>query len=196
MKMLKNKKILLAIGAFPAFFLVAFLGITFWIASFGFNNPYPCEYTQTEVDLPPIIKNTQLVLEKDMYLGTGKQPSECFWIMTLPHKELIDRESIDNLTIGKEYFEERGQKISPFPKGKTFEILRAISERKHGIRTVDSGSDGGVSLILKDAEGTEYTIHETSLGFDEREATIWYYRNGNRESALTWELMNDYYNKD
>jgi len=188
MKILKNKKFLTAMGIFFFLFMVAVLGGNIWIINFGFNNSYPCKYTQTKVEVLPVIKNAQLVLEKDIYVGTGKQPTECSWIMKLPNKELIDSNDMD-----KEYYENKGQKISLLSKGKTFEILGAISERKHGIETMDSGPDAGVSLLLRDVEGNEYMINEAWLGYDDKEANFGYYRNGKREGALTWIMMKDYY---
>ncbi len=101
-------------------FVAGSLGVLmclYYIAVYGFRFP-PCVYTDEVGTTPPELVGAIVILEKDEYLGRGISKEDYSPILKGIHNEIIDNESIDNITVGRRYFEGLGLAVENLPKGK------------------------------------------------------------------------------
>lgn len=182
------KKIKPLIGL--AVLFVVFYGI-YYGAYYGFRFP-PCVYTDEEASIPEDLQNADILLEENVYLARGNDPDNCSPMLKSIKNEIVDTETIGNITVGEKYFTERGLTVEPLTSGKTFKLIKIVAVTKHGLSTIDSGSGPLYYLVLKDEQGIIYQIHTASLGSDEDEAFLSFSNNGVRQGMLSWEYFVDY----
>ncbi len=164
------------------------LAATFWVYSYGFN-PIPCQYTYEELPIPSELVGIKIVVEQDVYLAKGLTPEVCKWSGPIIENEIISNRTIENNTVGKEYYEKQGRTIAPFEKGAEFDLVKIWAQTSHGIITIDGGGGPLYDLVLKDKYGMIYKISTTALDDD----VVAYYKNGVKQGYLTWSLFDDYF---
>jgi len=153
-----------------------------------------CPYTEKDVSVPDFLQKAVLVMEQDEYAATGNDPECCTGIWSplkalgVINNEIIERSTIANTTVGREYFEHQGRKVELLPKGKRFSVVRIIAKTKHGIEAVDSGPGPIDYLVLKDEAGVFYKLAIVSLGTNKGEPYMAYYINGVRQGFLDVDL--------
>ena len=142
------------------------------------------------------MKGAPLIFGKDEYVAIGKSSDYCSSILKNIGYQIVDTEIINNITIGKEYFESHGQTVSNLDKGKKFTLEKIVAETTHGFSAVDSGPGPIYYLILKDEQGSVYQIPTVRLGSDEKKSFLDYYINGLEMGSLTWTYFENIFEKD
>lgn len=168
------------------------LAALFYFAIYGLRFP-PCVYTNEITTTPPELVGTTVVLEKDQYIGRGLEKGQCGPLLRGIDNHIIDSEPINNLTIGRKYFESRGLTVGILSKGKRFRLERIVAQTKHGLSTIDSGPGPIYYLILSDDEGVLYEIATTFLGYDSAESFLAIYKSDVRIVELTNRYFYNFY---
>jgi hypothetical protein len=174
--------------------VVIVLYILFHIAFYGFQLG-SCEYTDEVVATPPELIGATIVVEKDQYLGRGYDSNNCASPLKEITNQVISSESINNVTIGRRYFEDRGLTVDFLKKGKKFQLVEIIAQTKHGLGTIDSGSGPIYFLILRDENGDLYQAATVDLSFDEKESSFAAYKNGSKVVNISWRYFEEFYSK-
>lgn len=184
-----QRKIIFTVG-----FLFVLIGL-FYFAFYGFRFP-PCEYTDEIVTTPPELIGATILLEKDQYVGRGREKRVCDPLLKEIENQIIDSESINNLTIGKRYFEGRGLTVEILRRGKQFHVEKVIAATKHGLSTIDSGPGPIYYLILRDEDGVVYKIATVFLGFDTKESYLGVYKGNVRVTELSSSYFRSFYGRN
>ena len=165
----KNKKGLTVLKFFfVAFFVVAGYFLLHYIGYGSFTRN--CIYTEKEIPVPPEFAGGKIVVFQKAYQAIGKNvEASCLPILGKIDKQLVGPETMNNLTIGRGYFEERGQYIADVEINKMLRVERIFAVTKHGINTIDSGPGPIHYLVLSDDVGELYQIATVSLGSNKGE---------------------------
>ena len=127
-----------------------------------------CIYTEKQITIPQQFVDAKLVLLKKAYIAEGDDLTyKCLPELGKIQYQLVAPSTIENITIGKRYFEKNGQNVKALKVGeKEFTLKKVISVTKHGITTTVSGSGPLNYLILTDAQGKKYKILTVDLGIN------------------------------
>jgi hypothetical protein len=138
-----------------------------------------CIYTEESFPVPEQLKTGTIVIAKAAYQGAGMDKEHgCLENFSGIDREIIAPESINNITIGKEYYTEKGIAVEPLNIGTAFRVVGMISVTKHGISTIDSGPGPIHYLILEDQGGRRYQIATVMLGINKTDLFLSYRDSG------------------
>jgi len=152
--------LLLVVGA------LYFSGRYIYFGSFTRN----CIYTENRLPVPEQLSKGEIVVAKDAYIAVGiDKEYACLKNFGIVDKEIVGPESINNLTVGRRYFTDRGLAVESLKKGVAFRVVDVVAVTKHGISTTDSGPGPIYYLILKDKNNISYQIATVSLGLNEED---------------------------
>ena len=129
-----------------------------------------CIYTEEKLPVPEQLTKGTVVVAKDAYLAVGhdKNYAGLKYFGNLD-RQIVGPATINNLTIGKRYFTNKGLTVESLKKGALFHVTDIVAVTKHGITTIDSGSGPIYYLILKDQNKISYYIATVSLGFNKED---------------------------
>lgn len=126
-----------------------------------------CIYTENKLPIPEQLSKGKVVVARDAYIAFGHDKEYgCLKNFGNIDREIIDPETINNITIGRKYFTDRGLTVESLKKNTSFRIVDVISVTKHGLSTIDSGPGPIYYLILKDQKDILYRIATVSLGLN------------------------------
>ena len=126
-----------------------------------------CIYTEITFPIPDQLAKGEIVVAKDAYLAVGREKEyACLQVFGSIDREIVGPESINNPTIGRKYFTDRGLTVESLKTGNAFRITGVIAVTKYGISTIDSGPGPVYYLILKDRNNISYQIATVSLGLN------------------------------
>lgn len=126
-----------------------------------------CIYTEKRLPVPNQLTEGIIKVAKGAYIAVGQDPEyTCLDNLGNIDRKIVGPESISNITIGKDYFINKGLTVEPLKKGTSFNLIDIIAVSKHGITTVDSGPEPIYYLILKDSNNVLYNIATVSLGLN------------------------------
>lgn len=129
-----------------------------------------CIYTENKLPVPEQLTKGEIVVAKDAYLAIGHNKEyACLKNFGKIDKEIVGAESINNLTIGRHYFTDRGLTVESLKKGASFRVVDVVAVTKHGLTTIDSGSGPIYYLILKDQNNILYQLATVSLGLNKED---------------------------
>lgn len=127
-----------------------------------------CIHTEEHFPVPDQLAKGELMVAKDAYLAKGYDPEySCLQDFGRIDKEIVNPEEVNNITVGRRYFIDRGLTVESLKKGTSFRVVDIIAVSEHGISTIDSGGGPTYYLILKDRGGAVYQMATVSLGMDE-----------------------------
>lgn len=126
-----------------------------------------CIYTENKILVPAQLAKSEIVVAKDAYLAVGVDKEDaCLKYFGSIDREIVSPESINNLTVGRRYFTNRGLAVESLKKGASFHVVDVVAVTKHGISTIDSGGGPIYYLVLKDKNNISYKIATVSLGIN------------------------------
>ena len=126
-----------------------------------------CIYTENKLLVPEQLTKGKIVVAKDAYLAIGHDREySCLKDFGNIDRKIVGAESINNLTIGRHYFTDRGLTVESLKRGASFHVVGVVAVTKHGLSTIDSGSGPIYYLILKDQNNISYQIATVSLGIN------------------------------
>lgn len=162
MNVMKNKySYLVTITFIVVLFGLFALGRYLWYGSITRD----CVYTEDVLPAPDQLVAWDVVAVKRAYLAVGyNQDFSCMDKMGSIDRQIVNAGSINNITVGRRYFEEKGLKVEPLDKGTRFKVVDVVAVTKHGMTTIDSGPGPLYFLILKDSNETLYQIATVSMG--------------------------------
>lgn len=129
-----------------------------------------CIYTENKLPVPGALEAGTVVVAKDAYLAIGiDKEHECLDSFGKIDREIVGPDTINNLTIGRQYFTNRGLSVQTLKKGNEFKVVDIISVTKHGLSTIDSGPGPIYYLILQSSDGLLYQIATVSLGLNKQD---------------------------
>jgi len=145
-------------------FILLYLSVHFiWYGSIIRN----CIYTEDILQVPQQLIDGKIVVAKDAYVGVGHDKDySCLQNFDNIDREIINPKSIDDISVGRKYFINKGLKIESLKKNTTLTIVNVIAVTKHGLSAIDSGSGPIYFLILKDQNNILYKIATVSLGIN------------------------------
>ena len=124
-----------------------------------------CSYTEEELTVPAELVGATFITTQPAYRASSVEP-EYGCMQTMGHipQELVAPETINNISVGRHYYTDKGRTVSDVPVGTTFTLVHVISVVKHGITTMDSGGGPLEHLLLADSAGNVYSIATVELG--------------------------------
>src|SRR3989338_5475972 len=129
-----------------------------------------CIYTENKLPIPEQLTKGEIVVAKDAYLAVGNDKEyACLKNFGSIDREIVGAESINNLTVGRRYFTNRGLAVESLKKRASFRVVDVVAVTKHGLTTIDSGPGPIYYLILKDKNNISYQIATVSLGLNEED---------------------------
>lgn len=163
-----------------------FLSLASYGSLKGFMNK--CEYTEEISSIPEILKNSQIILEKDAYTIKGSFPdnSHCTANLKSINNSIVSKNEKDLLEGLSKKIE--SEKLS---SGKTFILEKIIVKARNGINA-DPNNNKSISLILKDDANEEYIIEAKNLDSkisDLLLVNMSYYKDGARIGQLSSEMF-------
>lgn len=126
-----------------------------------------CIYTEKSFPVPVGLEGKKLIVAKDAYAAIGQEDidASCLTEFNKIDKQIINQESINNITIGRNYFTNRGLKIEKLKKGMEFTVVGVIASEKHGITNIEDS--GPIHyLILKNDAGDLYKMFYGYVGLN------------------------------
>jgi len=165
--MTKNKFSSLMIFTFIFVLLVLFAGGRYlWYGSVTRT----CVYTEEILPVPQQLAELDVVVVKRSYLAVGyNEDFSCLNKLGNIDREIVSADSINNITVGRRYFEEKGLKVESLHKGTRLKVVDVVAVTKHGVTTVDSGSGPLYYLILKDQNKAMYQVATVFLGISKKD---------------------------
>jgi hypothetical protein len=165
---MRRKKAIIISGGIIVVFAVLYAAVHF--LNYG-SFTRSCEYTETALAVPEPLSAAVLTTARTAYVGVGRDADfGCLKQLGSIRNEIIGPEAINNVTVGKKYFERIGLTVLPLPNGTTFRVTGAIRTIKHGLlSTIDSGPGPLDFLVLKDTKGDTYSLATVSLGMNEED---------------------------
>ncbi len=140
------------------------LALFFYFITYGFTFP-PCPYTETVAETPPELVGATVQLDKDQWVGMGMRKGACGKFIKSIENHIINNESINNITVGKKYFEGRGLTVEVLARGEMFKVEKVVAKRNHSLLSrIFEGSSTIYYLILRDANGELYEVATVFLG--------------------------------
>lgn len=151
----------LVLCAASLFFVFFFLRVLFYGGIEGAI--HGCEYTEVMVPIPDVLIGASIYMESGAYLVQGPpMHEECGDVQgTTPM--FVNEETVDNITVGAKYFEDRGKVVQRYEGERRFTLRGIIAKHKHGLSTVDSGGGPLYRLVLVDGGGKEYRVNTVAL---------------------------------
>jgi hypothetical protein len=128
-----------------------------------------CIYTENTLPAPEQLTNGEIVVVKDAYLAVGRDREEACLNNSNIDREIIGPEIINNLSIGRRYFTNRGLTVESLKSGTSFRLTGVVAITKHGITTVASGRGPIYYLILEDHNRIVYRIATVGLGLNSKD---------------------------
>jgi hypothetical protein len=129
-----------------------------------------CIYTENKLSVPEQLTKGEIVVAKDAYLAVGHDKEyACLKNFGSIDREIVGADTINNLTIGRHYFTDRGLAVESLKKGASFRVVDVVAVTKHGLTTIDSGSGPIYYLVLKDKNNISYQIATVSLGLNKED---------------------------
>lgn len=165
--MTKNKFSYLVTFTFIFVLFVLFVGGRYlWYGSITRN----CVYTEEILTVPQQLIPLDIVVVKQAYFAVGhNQDFSCLDKLGSIDRQIVSADSINNITVGRRYFEEKGLKIESLNQGTRFKVVDVVAVTKHGITTVDSGPGPLYYLILKDINEALYQVATVSMGMSKED---------------------------
>lgn len=125
-----------------------------------------CVYTEDVLPVPGLLASGQIVVANKAYVASGTAADSCMEQMGQITREIVGPETINNISIGRRYFTDRGLNVEVLKKGTRLSVVGVVAVTKHGITTIDSGPGPIYHLILKDSDGALYQVATVSLGIN------------------------------
>lgn len=124
-----------------------------------------CIYTEEMLPVPENLAQGEIVVSKNAYRASGQEDGyQCLHSIGKIAWELVSPETVNNVTVGAEYYVRQGRSVDEIAVGKRFRVVGVVVVTKHGIGTIDSGGGPINYLILEDAEGSRYSLATVTLG--------------------------------
>ena len=134
-----------------------------------------CIYSEESLPIIKKLSKGEFLIAKDAYLAIGKDADySCLQNFGNIDREIVGPETVNNITIGRKYFTNRGLTVKSLKKGFSFRLIDIIAITKHGISTIDSGPGPIYYLILKDENNISYQIATVSLGLNKEDLFLSY----------------------
>lgn len=182
---MKHQKAILVILGF-AVLLAAF----YYFVFYGFHFP-PCVYREKNLVVPQALERALISMQKDQYVVVGKDPESCSPDLGDIRKEIVSESTINNISIGRQYFEDRDRVVEVLPGDTEFRLMEIVARTKHGITAIDSGRGPIYYLILQDSRGETYKIATVQLGFEEEDAYLIALDEGMAPLPLSWTYFEE-----
>ena len=170
--------------------IVALIGVA-WVVGYGFNSR-PCVYTYKNSVVPPLLLGKKIILKKTAYLVRGTPPDSCEWSDIQVFNEIVHSDAINNVSVGKHYYESQGRRVFDLKTGKIFHLKNIVSRSRRGLGSIFSSSPI-YFLLLQDELGAEYKVSLSSLGYDEKEAIFRFHPESTEVGFLSWGLLSPYF---
>lgn len=155
-----------------AFIIILFLGLRY--IYYG-SLTASCIYTEESLPVIKELSKGEFVIAKDAYLAIGQDDDySCLQYFGNIDREIVGPGTINNITIGRKYFTNRGLSVKSLKKGSSFRLTEIIAITKHGISTIDSGPGPIFYLVLKDKNNISYQIATVSLGLNKEDLFLSY----------------------
>lgn len=156
-----NTKIPYGIIAIISFLIIFFLGRNY--VHYGSLLP-SCRYTEKVIPVPQALSEGIIQTTMTSYIALGEDKEyTCPSIIRSANNEIVSTQIMDDVSIGKGYYESRGRKVVPFSPDKKLHVT-GISEI-----TMLKGATSGTHadyLIMTDEQGLVYKIATKNLGSD------------------------------
>lgn len=149
-----------------------------------------CIYTENKLPVPEKLVAGIVVVAKDAYLAIGADKEHaCLNTIGKIDREIVAPEIINNPTIGRRYFTDRGLSVRSLKKGSEFKIVDVIAVTKHGLSTIDSGPGPIYYLILQGKDGLLYQIATVSLGLNKEDLFLAFVDNAQNYNPSATQLL-------
>jgi hypothetical protein len=149
-----------------------------------------CIYTENNIPIPKKLSKGDFVIAKDAYLAIGINAEySCLQNFGNIDREIVGSETINNITIGRKYFTNRGIFVKSLKKGSSFRLTDIIAITKHGLSTIDSGPGPLFYLILKDQNNISYQIATVSLGLNKKDLFLSFIDSSQSVNASSAKLL-------
>jgi len=146
-----------------------------------------CTFTEGEVSLPPLIKNSSIKLIKEATIVTGKEPEmECLDTLGKVTKEFSELK-YENYSRYKDP-NRKFTHVSPI-QNLTFTPYKMVWYKTRGLRWALGGSSTIYTLLLKNNQNEIIEIPLVSLGINKGDEFLKAV-NGNDEYILNYDLFN------
>ena len=149
-----------------------------------------CIYSEESLPIINKLSKGEFVIAKDAYLAIGKDADySCLQNFGNIDREIVGPETVNNITIGRKYFTNRGLTVKSLKKGSSFRLIDIIAITKHGISTIDSGPGPIYYLILKDENNISYQIAIGSLGLNKEDLFLSYVDSSQSVNSTSAKLL-------
>lgn len=149
-----------------------------------------CIYTEKRIPVPEQLTKGELVVAKDAYLAIGVNKGyACLKNFGSIDREIVGADTINNPTVGRRYFTNRGMTVESLKKGASFRIVDVVAVTKHGISTIDSGPGPIYFLILKDQNNISYQIATVSLGLNNEDLFLSFVNSSQTNNSSSIKLL-------
>lgn len=126
-----------------------------------------CIYTENELPIPEELAKGKIVIARgDVYVAIGlDKEHSCLGNFGNIGREIVGPDIINNITIGRKYFTNKGLTVESLKKGTSLSLVGIIAVTPHGISTIGGG--GPIYyLILRDQNNLLYKVATVSLGLN------------------------------
>lgn len=178
--------------------LPAVLGVLYFSGQYVYYGSLTrsCIYTSNKISVPEEIAGGEIIVARDSYVATGvDEEYSCLKNFRNIDNEIVGPENINNPTISRRYYIDKGLSLKKLIKGTSFKVVAIISVTKHGISTIDSGPGPIYFLILKDNSGVLYKIATVSFGFNKEDLFLAFINNketaGSSLGLLNYESFDE-----
>jgi len=149
-----------------------------------------CIYTENRLPVPEQLTKGEIVVAKDAYLAIGiNREYACLKNFGSIDRAIVGAATINNLTIGRRYFTDRGLTVESLKKGASFRIVDVVAVTKHGISTIDSGPGPIYYLILKDQNNISYQIATVSFGLNKKDLFLSFVDSSQANNSSSIKLL-------
>lgn len=151
-----------------------------------------CIFTEKILPAPEELAKGEIVVAKNAYLAVGHGKVwdyACLKTFGSIDREIVGPEDINNITIGRRYFTNRGLSVESLKKDSSFIVTNVIEVTTHGITTIE-GSVPLYYLILKDDNDILYQISTASLGANKEDLFLSFVDFSKPTSTSSVKLLN------
>jgi hypothetical protein len=133
-----------------------------------------CSYTEEILPPPKALTEARIVVFSRTYLAKGASDYSCLPNFGKITREIVGPATIDNITVGENYFTRTGRTVEALATGTEFRVTGIAKLKKHGFAAIDSGKGPFYFLILKDKDGLEYQISTVETGINASDRFLTY----------------------
>lgn len=152
-----------------------------------------CIYTENKLPVPEQLAQGKIVVAEDAYLAIGHDKEyACLKNFGSIDKLIVGTDVINNLSIGRHYFTDRGLTVESLEKGASFRVVDVVAVTKHGLSTIDSGPGPIYFLILKDQNNISYQIATVNLGINKEDLFLSFVDSASTINPSSIKLLSPY----